>query len=251
MNLFTKLFKLIQANAHALLKKFEDPVKLAEQGIRDLKGDFDESMKNVAKMKAIVIGAKKDIEVKKQIAVDYEQKALVILKKGQNNELDSQEADRLASAALQKKQAALEEASKLSTDLKSYEQTLSMMEKKVQELKNKIREWETEYQALKARAIVAKTTKKINQQLSTVNADSTTAMLEDMKQRITEEENLAEAYGEAAQLETSIDDEIDRVAGIDYNIQNSLEALKQKLLENPDKTQNDNSSIEDLKKELN
>lgn len=251
MNLFIRIFKFIQSNAHALLSKFEDPVKLTEQGIRDLKNDFDESMKSVAQMKAISIGTKKEIEVKKQIAKDYEQKALIILKKAQNNELDEAEADRLASEALNKKQFAVEEAARLSEEVKKYDASLAQMEKKVLSLKNQIQNWENEYKSLKARAIVAKTTKKINKQLSAVSSDSTTAMLEDMKLRISEEENLAEAYGEIAQLDTSIDDEINKAIGTSYSVQNSLAEMKQKLLANPDTVQTETEkNIEDLKKEL-
>ena len=249
MNLYVRIFKFIQSNAHALLTKFEDPVKLLEQAIRDLKKDFDESMKNVAQVKAIAIGVKKDIETKKQIAADYEKKAMLILKKAQNNELDSQEADRLATEALKKKQTALEEIARLKNDEKSYDESLKQMEKKVLELKNQIQKWEAEYQSLKARAIVAKTTKKANQQMSKLNSSSAASMIEEMKERITAEENLAASYAETSLLETNIDDEINKVLGTDLNVQSSLEALKQKLLTDTTyDTQKDN--LDNMKKEL-
>lgn len=249
MSLLMRIFKFIQSNAHALLTKFEDPVKLAEQAIRDLKKDFDESMKNVAQVKAIVIGAKRDIETKKQIASDYEQKAMLLLRKAQNNELDSQEAERLATEALKKKQTAMEEVAKLSEDVKNYDTSLKQMEKKVLDLKNQIYKWESEYQSLKARALVAKTTKKANQQMSKLDSSSAAAILEEMKQRITAEENLAEAYGETALLETNIDDEINNAIGTDLDVQKSLEALKQKLLtDNSSNISTDN--LEAMKKEL-
>lgn len=246
MNLFLRLFKFFQSEAHALISKFEDPVKLIEQGIRDLKKDFDESMKNVAQVKAIAIGAKKEIEVKKQIAQDYEQKALILLQKAKNGELDESEADRLASEALKKRQEALKEVEKLTNDVKNYEASLEQMSKKILELKNKIKESENEYNTLKARATVAKTTKKINQQLSTISSDSTMAMIEEMKTKITAEENLAEAYGEMNFSQTSIDDEINKAIGTDIDIQKSLEEMKQKLIASP----NNSETIEDLKKKL-
>ena len=40
------------------MSKFEDPIKLAEQGIRDLKTDFDNSLKGLAEVKAIAISTK-------------------------------------------------------------------------------------------------------------------------------------------------------------------------------------------------
>ena len=35
--LLERLFKVIQATLHSIVSRFEDPIKLAEQGIRDLK----------------------------------------------------------------------------------------------------------------------------------------------------------------------------------------------------------------------
>lgn len=234
MNLFLRILKFFQSEAHAVVSKFENPVKLIEQGIRDLKKDFDESMKSVAQIKAIAIGAKKELEVKKQIAADYEQKAMALLGKAQKGELDGAEADRLAGEALKKRQEALKEVQRLSTEIKNYDASLEVMEKKILELKNKIKESENEYSSLKARATVAKTTKKINQQLSSMSSDSTMAMIEEMKTKIQAEENLAEAYAQTGMLETSVDDEINNAIGTDLDVQKSLEAMKQKLLANPE-----------------
>ena len=233
MNLFIRIFKFFQSEAHAFISKFEDPIKLIEQGIRDLKKDFDESMKSVAQVKAISIAIKRELGAKKQIAQDYEQKAMMLLQKAKNGELDETEADRLATEALKKKQEALKEAERLTNDAKNYDASLEQMSKKILELKNKIKDSENEYNSLKARATVAKTTKKVNKQLSSISSDSTMAMIEDMKNKISAEENLAEAYGEVASTETSIDDEINKAIGTDIDVQKSLAEMKQKLLENP------------------
>ena len=142
----------------------------------------------------------------------------------------------------------MKEVERLTNDAKNYDASLEQMSKKILELKNKIKESENEYNSLKARATVAKTTKKVNQQLSTIGSDSTMAMIEDMKTRISAEENLAEAYGEVALVETSVDDEINKAIGTDLDVQKSLAEMKQKLLANPDNINNDN--IDDLKKDL-
>jgi len=248
MNLLIRIFKFFQSEAHALVSRFEDPVKLIEQGIRDLKKDFDDSMKSVAQIKAIAISTKKELETKKQIAADYEQKAMILLQKAKNGELDESEADRLASEALKKRQEALKEVERFTNDAKNYDASLEQMSKKILELKNKIKESENEYNSLKARAAVAKTTKKVNQQLSSIGSDSTMAMIEDMKTRISAEENLAEAYGEVALVETSVDDEINKAIGTDLDIQKSLNEMKQKLLTTSE-SQN-STDIDDLKKDL-
>jgi len=248
MNLLARIFKFFQSEAHGVVSKFEDPIKLIEQGIRDLKQDFDESMKSIAQIKAIAIGTKKELETKKQIAADYEQKAMILLQKAKNGELDEAEAERLATEALKKRQEALKEVERLTIDSKNYDISLEQMSKKILELKNRIKESENEYNSLKARALVAKTTKKVNQQLSSACSDSTMSMIDDMKNRISAEENLAEAYGEVALVETSVDDEINKAIGTDLDIQKSLAEMKQKLLANPNSSNNTN--IDDLKRDL-
>ena len=40
MSIFKRFFKVTQAEAHAVMDKFEDPIKMTEQGIRDLKNDL-------------------------------------------------------------------------------------------------------------------------------------------------------------------------------------------------------------------
>ena len=42
MNLLIRILKFFQSEAHALVSRIEDTVKLIEQGISDLKKDFDE-----------------------------------------------------------------------------------------------------------------------------------------------------------------------------------------------------------------
>ena len=69
-----------------------------------------------------------------------------------------------------------------------------------------------------------------------------------MKRKIQEEENLAQAYGEIGQIETSVDDEINKAIGVNLNVQNEIEAIKQKLLANPQACENDD--VDKMKKEL-
>ena len=45
MNVFRRLFKIGEAEAHSAIDKLEDPTKLTEQGNRDHKADLDKSLK--------------------------------------------------------------------------------------------------------------------------------------------------------------------------------------------------------------
>jgi len=248
--LLQRFFKFIQSSAHALLSRFENPISLAEQGIRDLKKDFDESMQGLAQIKATAITTKRELEEKKSIAQDYEQKAMLLLQKAQSGELEQSEADRLAAEALTKKNNALQDATKLTTDLQNYTDMSKKMEGKISDLKSKISSWENELQSLKARYKVASTTKKINQQLASLGSDSTTAMLADMKTKIQSEEALAIAYEDVGLLETDVDKEINKALGhtASPDVQLALAQLKSKMITDNSSTTQD--SLADKKLEL-
>jgi phage shock protein A len=84
---------------------------------------------------------------------------------------------------------------------------------------------------LRARAKTAAATKKINQQLSQIDSSSTIALLERMKNRVEEDEALAQAYGEVANVGSSVDAEIDRALADSQTMspQDRLAELKTKM----------------------
>ena len=104
MNFFKRLFKIGQAEAHSAVDKLENPIRLTEQGIRDMKEDLNKSLKALAEVKAMAIRAKNDIETYENKAEDYQGKAILLLQRAEKGELDVAEADRLATDALVKKE---------------------------------------------------------------------------------------------------------------------------------------------------
>ena len=102
--LFSRVLRLGKSEAHAVMDKFEDPIKMTEQGIRELKKDLEESMKSLAQVKGIVIRMRNDAENKKKLAADYESKAMALLQKGQQGSLEMAEAERLATEILARKE---------------------------------------------------------------------------------------------------------------------------------------------------
>ncbi len=231
MSIFQRLFRIFQSEAHSAVDKFEDPIKLTEQGIRDLKKDLQESMASLAQVKAIAIRQRKDAEDQKKLAGDYERKAMLLLQQGQRGEVVGEEADRLATAALEKKEEAVQRATSLSSDFTKQEQLANQLESKVKKLKNQIGHYEAELTTLRARSKTADSMEKINRQLANVDTSGTIAMLEKMKEKVTEQEALAEAYGDMADGATSIDEEIDKAIGSPSaaKAQDSLAELKKRM----------------------
>ena len=231
LGMLRRFFKVAQSEAHAALDKIEDPIKMTEQGIRDLKKDLNNSLKSLAEVKAMTIRLKREQNEKKQIAADYERKAMLLLEKGQKGDVTPEEGDRLASEALVKKEGATKHAVKISQDLLNQEKMVAQLEANINRLKSQINSWENEMTTLKARAKVAKSTKQLNKQLAQVDSDSTIVMLEKMKDKVNEDEALAESYGEIAMVETTIDDEINKAlgSGSSPSSSDSLAELKKKM----------------------
>jgi phage shock protein A len=231
MSIFKRIFKVAQAESHSVVDKLEDPIKMTEQGIRDLKKDLQAAMQSLAEVKASAIRLRKDGMDKQSLASDYERKAMTILNKAQAGEVDASQADRLATEALTRKEEAEKEAASFMASYENQQRTVDQLQSKINTLKQSIGKYENELITLKARAKTAQSMRKINKQITSVDASGTVALLQRMKDKVHEEEALAEAYGEMAAMPTSIDAEIDQAVsgGASTGASDSLAALKAKM----------------------
>jgi phage shock protein A len=231
MGFFSRIFKVGQAEAHAVVDKLEDPIKMTEQGIRDLKNDLSQAMTSLAEVKGIAIRTRRDADNKKKLAADYERKAMLLLQKAQKGEMDMADAERLATEALSQKEQNASEAMRLAQEAERHEQMSNQLQANVSKIKSSISTYENNLTTLKARSKTAAATKKINQQLAQVDASGTIAMLEKMKAKVEEDESLAMAYGEMASVDKSVDDEINAAlsSGSTTPASASLAELKAKM----------------------
>jgi len=228
---FQRIFKVAQSETHAAIDKLEDPIKMTEQGIRDLKRDLQASMQSLAQVKALAIRMNKNSGDQKKLAADYERKAMLLLKKMQSGELDPEQAERLAAEALTKKEEAIQRATSLKADYEQQQKMADQLQTKVDKLRQTITRYENELVTLKARARTASSMRKINQQLANVDSSSTIGMLEKMKNKVAEEESLAEAYGEVAEVGAGVDEEIEKALQSPASVKaaDSLATLKKKM----------------------
>ena len=229
--IFQRLFKTGQAEAHALVDKFEDPIKLSEQAVRDLKKDLQESLKSLAEVKALAIRMNKEAEDNKRLAADYERKAMLLLQKAQTGDLAEAEAERLAREALMRKEEVANRALESTRQAQAQQEMVAKLQNNVNELKSKVNSYENDLITLKARTKTANATRKINQHLSQIDSKGTVGLLERMKEKAAEQEALAEAYGDMADASQSVDSEIDKaLAGASASTaDDSLAALKAKM----------------------
>lgn len=234
MNIFRRILKVGQAEAHSAIDHLEDPIKLTEQGIRDMRLDLDKALHALAEVKALAIRTQRELGQQQDASNQYEQKAVLLLQKAQRGELDPVEADRLAAEALNKKEHAAQQVRNMTTEKKKYDESVVKLEHNINSLKSNISQWENELRTLKARMKVSSATKTMNKQLAKIDTSSTVSMLERMKNKVEQEEALAQSYGEIAAEPKSLDDEIDKALGDDKaGTSQKLQELKQKLGMNP------------------
>ena len=184
MGIFKRLFKIGQAEANSAINKLEDPIKMTEQGLRDLKKDLDKALHGLAEVKAMAIRSKNDVETYKSKAKDYENKALLLLKKGQAGDLEAAEADRLASEALVKKEEALEHMNRSKKEYDQFEGNVAQLDSNVKRIRSTISQYENELKTLKARVKVSAAAKNINKHLSQIDNSGTVSLLERMKEKV-------------------------------------------------------------------
>ena len=229
MGIFKRLFKIGQANAHSMLDELEKPIQMTELGIRELKNDLDKALKVLAEVKATSIRATKDYHQFSNEKDAYEKKAIELLQKAKEGKISNEEAERLAKAALQRKQEIELRLDQTKTESSQYEKSVAKLEANVDNIKANIAKWENELKSLKARAKVSEVTKNVNKQLSKVDSSGTVSMLEKMKEKVESQEALAESYGEVAKANKSIDDEINAALNNNFDSNSALEELKAKM----------------------
>ena len=230
-SIFRRMFKVAESHAHAAMDNLEDPIKMTEQGIRDLKKNLQAAMVSLAQVKSLAIRMRKEGADHKKLAGDYERKAMLILKRMEAGEMVAGDAERLATAALEKKEEALQQAATATSDHQTQQGMADQLQAKVEDLKRQIGRYENEAITLKARARTASSMRKINQQLAGTDASGTVAMLEKMKQKVQEEESLAEAYDQLADVGGNIDEDIDKALAAPSSTAraDSLAELKKKM----------------------
>ncbi|MCH8555255.1 MAG: PspA/IM30 family protein [Schleiferiaceae bacterium] len=228
MNVFKRLFKIGQAETHAAVDKLEDPIKMIEQGLRDLREDQDKAMRALAEVKAMLIRRTREFNAAKERESDLQEKSILLLKRAQNKDIEQSEADTLVRENLRLKGQVTKEIALAESDVANLEKQVQTLESNVAKIKNNIGQWENELRTLKARVKVSSATKMINKQMTGMDSTSVISMLERMKDKVSQEEALADAYGELADANTGHEERMNKKIE-ELSIDDELEKLKAQL----------------------
>ncbi|MCR5455926.1 MAG: PspA/IM30 family protein [Bacteroidales bacterium] len=230
MGFFQRLFRWGKSEVNSAMDTLEDPIKMTDQGIKDLEADLDKSIKALATVKASCITAKNDLEKAKQDITDYQNKAMTFINAASANKMSQEEADKLATQCLEKKSQRSRDLPQLESNYNRLQAQVSKFEDTIKSLKTQIDKWKNEAKMLKARAKVSEATANVNKQLAGVDSTDTIAMLEKMKEKVNEQEALADSYLEIAATsgDTDIDSAIQQIGG-GMEAQTELAALKAQM----------------------
>jgi len=225
---FRRIWNFFRSEAHSTLDKLENPIKMTEQGIRDLKKDLSQANEAYAQVRASAIRFKTEAQQKANLAQEYEKKAMMLLEKAQKGEITSDEADKLALEVIAKRDENAAQAAQLKTACEQQEQMSDKLQSEIGKLKKQVEQWEGELTTLRARHQTAQASATINKHIANIDSNGTVAMLEKLKEKVAANEALAASYEHMAKSETSLDDRLTKVLG-NTSGQSSLDALKAKM----------------------
>ncbi len=223
--MFSRLATLIRSNINELITRAEDPEKMLNQVLVDMKTQLVEAKKQVAVAIADEKRIRKQYEQETAKAQEWERKAMLAIKAGD---------DTLARAALQRKNDHEEIAAQLLAQWEAQKASVEQLKEALRGLDNKIEEAKRKRNLLVSRQKRAEAQRTINDTLSSINSSSAFDTFERMSERVTQLEAEAEATAELGEgmPDSSLDSQfkaLEAGAGVD----DQLEALKQKMALGP------------------
>jgi phage shock protein A len=221
MSIFGRIATLIKANINDLVSKAEDPEKILNQLILDMKEQLIQAKKQVAVAIADEKKLKKQLDSERTKAQEWEKKAMMAVRAGR---------DDLAKEALNRKSEHDELAEEFQTQWEAQKAAADKLRDSLRALNAKIEEAKRKKNLLIARKKRAEAQKTIQETMSGLNDTSAFDTFDRMAEKIETMEAEAEASAELAegfsgdQLASKFED-LEADAGADE----ALAALKAKM----------------------
>ncbi len=218
MGIFSRIADVFKANVNDALDKAEDPEKMLKQMVIEM----EESVNKATLAVGGAIANEKQLERKMEKARkekdDWEQKAVLALQSGRED---------LARAALEKKAISERNFNDLQPIFEQAKNTSNKLREQLNQLKSKLDEARSRQSTLIARSQAAKAQKMISQQFSGVGSDAF-SKFDKYENKIEKIESEAEAFGELAGENTSLDQEFKKLTS-NTSVDGDLLALKAKM----------------------
>lgn len=215
MSIFKRLRDLTLSNINSLIDKAEDPIKMTDQYIRDMKEDLDDAEKAVAAQIAIEKRFKMLYEEQQELVERRDEQAHTAAKAGN--------AD-LARRALEEKKTAEEKAAEYKANYDQNKTAADNLRDKLDEMRKQLNELKNKRETLVARYNAAKAQTEINKAMSDIGSDTAAEGLKRMEEKMLQMEARAEASNEMSSGSKSLDREMEELHK-DQSVEDELAAL--------------------------
>lgn len=221
MGIFGRLGTLLKANVNDVISKAEDPEKILNQLILDMKDQLIEAKKQVAVSIADEKRLKKQLDNELHMAREWEKKAMMAVRAGR---------DDLAKEALRRKSEHDDIASQYNAQWEAQKAAADKLRESLRQLNNKIEEAKRKKNLLIARKKRAEAQQQIQNTMSSLSDTSAFDTFDRMSNKIDQMEAEAEASAElVSDIDgTNLENQFANLEA-DSGADSELEALKAKM----------------------
>lgn len=222
MGILQRFGDIMKSNINALLDKCEDPAKMVDQTLLDLRKDLADVKKETASVMADEKNAKRKLDENDAEIKKYTTAAQNALKSG--NEID-------AKTLIARKQQLEETRTSLQSTYDVAHANAEKMRQMHDKLTNDIESMETRKDAIKGKVATAKAQSHMNKMTSGVNTDASMAAFDRMEAKANKMLDEANAEAELNEGVHSTDDLVDKYAsgGNDVSVDDELARMKADL----------------------
>ena len=187
MGIFDRLSTLIRSNLNDLISRAENPEKMLNQLIADMKGQLAKAKQQVASAIADEKKLQADAEAMRKQAEDWERRAMLAVQEGR---------DDLAKQALLRYNEAMQGAQQLHETWVKHKAETENLKASLRQLNDKIEEAKRKKNILIARARRAEAQQRIQETMSGMSDKSAFESFERMTEKIEQQERKAIAAAE-------------------------------------------------------
>lgn len=223
MGVLQRFGKIMEANINALLDKAEDPEKMIDQTLRDLKEDLAKVKNETSGVMAESTRCQRIVTEKQEAVNKWTNLAKEAVKAG--NDAD-------ATVFIGKKQAAETELVEAQKAAALAEDNANKMRQMHDKLVSDINTLNSKRDTLKAKAAVARTQERLNKTMSNTSAAGTLAAMDELERKI---DNRLDKANAEAELNLPVQDEASQLAdkyengGNSASVEAELAAMKAEL----------------------
>ncbi|WP_034383629.1 PspA/IM30 family protein [Deinococcus sp. YIM 77859] len=218
MSILDRLSRLIRANVNDMISRAEDPAKIIDQALRDMRGAYSEARSEVADAMSQMARLEREADTNRKLAGEYEKKAEEALRGG---------SEELAREALRRAQNHKDLAKGFEEQVSVQRNTVDQLRTQLRALEAKIDEMESKRTLLAARQKTAEAGATLDRVSGFAKAGGALDAFEEMERKVASMEDRNRAMTELRQ-ENDLDAQL-RDLGRDRELDEAFAALKARV----------------------